>query len=126
MTTDQPQPGSELDERLAKAMGWKPIYGYRFGTWVSPKADEHRNEPLPYSTDTATAIATLEQLCKPVEEGGRGWDGFNISFSRERDGSNLYCVIIDPSSHTNTVTAVESTIAHAAALAMLAALEAEG
>ncbi len=120
MTTDQPRPGCELDEAIAKALGWKEIRdtkrGYRYGTWVSPEADVYREEPLPYSTDTATALAMLEQLCKPKEEGGRGWT-FQISHPGL---TTAYWVEL-----SCFYDGEASTLAHATALVILAALEAE-
>ncbi len=130
MTTNQPQPGSELDERLAKALGWERAPDGK--GWDDPEGVvnnmdvQYPNEygefcrVPPFSTDTATAMATLEQLCKPKKEGGRGWE-FDMEYRskykkvwlRTRGGITI--------GHRKSKT----SFAHAASLAMLAALEAE-
>ncbi len=128
MTTNQPQPGSELDERLAKALGWKTIWdtesGYRYSMWVSPKADKYREEPLSYSTDTATAMATLEQLCKPKKEGGRGW-GYILRRPKGTYEQPYNVRLSDEEGGFFDDIGSDISLAHAASLAMLAALEAE-
>ncbi len=116
MTIENLQPGSELDERLAKALGWKTIRdtesGYRYGMWVPPKADRYREEPLSYSTDDATALATLQQLWKE-----KGWNW--AMYSPDIEDSKFVVGIVHYSGES------EISLAHAASLAMLAALEAE-
>ena len=120
MTIDQPLPGPKLDEAIAKALGWKFTYetGATYGIWQSPDG-EFCNHPPPFSTDTATAMAALEQLNKPVEEGGRGWHYMIYSPDGSLDAPDYWVEII----HGHDGEA--PTLAHAAALAMLAALEAE-
>ncbi len=125
MTTIQPQPGPDLDAAIARAMGWKIRLEHApeldddcaYESWQSPDGSFHRSLP-PISTDTATAMATLQQLCKPVEEGGRGHRYF-IGSPRPTVPDDLYYVNISGKQ------AEAKTFAHTAALAMLAVLEAE-
>ncbi len=124
--TNQPQPGTKLDEAIAKALGWTEIipswnaslsdYDY----WKSPDGRKHSDPPA-YSTNTATAMATLEQLCKPAEEGGRGWNGWSACYDRYSDGKRIHSFSIGDQDDNCEAP----TLAHAIALAMLAALEAE-
>ena len=120
--TDQPQPCSELDESIARALGWKQIkrsdHTLPGDTWQSPGGFNYGGPP-PFSTNTATAMAALEQLCKPKEEGGRGWNGWSMCYDKYSDGEIIHSFGIGD--HDEEAP----TLAHAAALAMLAALEAE-
>ena len=117
--TDQPhnpQPGSGLDKAVAEALEWR--YSKLYG-WSDAEGQQTLKSLPPFSTNTATAMATLEQLCKLVEEGGRGW-----TFKLEYCDSGSKVEIYDRTSCIIT-TDFGGTLAHAAALAMLAALEAE-
>ena len=122
--TDNPQPGRELDEAIARALGWKIGLEHApeldedcaYESWQSPDGSFHGASPPCFSTDTATAMATLEQLCKPVEEGGRGWPYWISSPLRPGRAYGVRC-----NNHKTKAT----TLAHAVSLAMLAALEAE-
>ena len=111
---------------FAKALGWKFTYetGATYGIWQSPDGEFCNHQP-PFSTNTATAMAALEQLCKPVEEGGRGWcfsldspTPFNSEWT-----DTWYVEIETPGDLYPGKSKI--SLAHAAALAMLAALEAE-
>ena len=115
MTIDQPLPGPKLDEAIAKALGWKFTYetGATYGIWQSPDG-EFCNHPPPFSTDTATALATLEQLRKE-----KGWCFF--IYSPTTEFPNDYCVVLRYEVQSKSTI----SFAHAAALAMFAALEAE-
>ena len=122
MAANQPQPGRELDEAIARALGWKctPIYN----DWISLEGKIRNCLPF-FSTIDATALALLQQLCKPGEEGGRDFDGFTVWCSRDsRDNSIIYSVnlteyIRDYGGQSGI------SFAHATALAVLAAPEAE-
>ena len=108
-------------------MGWKedevrddgqiPHPGYPYGErfWRTPDGKTQENPP-PISTDDATAFATLEQLCKPVEEGGKDWPYWISSPLRPGRVYGVRC---------NNHKTKSTTFAHAAALAIKAALEAE-
>ena len=108
--TDKPLPGRKLDEAIAKLLGWR--YSKLYG-WLDAEGQQTLKPLTSISTDDATAIATLQQLCKPVEEGGRGWVVYIELW--------LSCTEVWIEGHE----AVQNTFAHAAVLAMLAALEAE-
>ncbi len=133
MTANQPQPGSDLDAAIAEALGWRlsiiayeMLYGDKCYYWCGPR-NEQQLSPPKYSTDTATAIATLEQLCKPVEEGGRGWAWKYESPNRKSFGTHDV-TISDRFRGVVRSYCSKDSLARAiaeATLAMLAALEAE-
>jgi len=119
MTTDQPQSGRELDKAIARRLGWEYIddtTSARWGAWENLVGDILQR-PDPFSTDDAAALALLQQLCKPVEEGGRGWSGYRLAYT-----DKMYWTEILPAQF---IYKSKISLAHAASLAILAALEAE-
>lgn len=126
--TNQLQPGRELDEAIARLLGWvksqdRRSFGgsslwLRVGTY--PICLPH------FSTNDAIAFATLQQLCKPVEEGGRGWGHSYHSPGVLGYGKN-HCLAIFNGKKNHCLSTVwsEVSFAHAAALAIHAALEVE-
>lgn len=115
MTTDL-QPGHELDKAIALRLGWKEItdpheLSFTACRWIDPSG-LRRVEKLPLiSTDTATAMATLEQLRK---EKGWLWE-IHSPGSCSTFWVGIHC----------DFDGYSDTLAHAAALAMKAVLEAE-
>ncbi len=115
--TEQLQPGPELDERIAMLLGWKRA-SLKNTNWISPQHNVCGYIPK-FSRHDPHAIIALQQLCKPVEEGGRDWEYMDC-YQNKVWGMEVFTL-------KNWYGPVESKIsfAHAASLAMLAALEAE-
>lgn len=117
MTTNQPQPGSDLDAAIAEMLG-KPTLSKRIG--FEDRVGMQLSVSLPYSIDTATAMATLEQLRKEKEW---YWAIYSpgAAYTLAGDKSDKFHVEVREVYEGKS----DISLAHAAALAILAALEAE-
>ncbi len=118
MTTN-PQSGPDLDEAIALALGCERLKDNGVPYFIYNGA-EYRH----VSEEDRFALGLLQQLCKPKEEGGRGWAGFRTWHNSHDDEFSNGVIIIDAAYNDYCGTSVVS-FAHAAALAIRPALEAE-
>jgi hypothetical protein len=116
------RPDSMLKEKIAKALGWEQLMDDT-GWWRDTSCKERL---LPnWSTNDALAIQLLQKLCKPVEDGGRGWSGYRIHYECYGDyGEHTVVILLSFEGDTVDMSSLES-LAHAISLAILAALEDE-
>lgn len=131
--TDQLQPGPELDAAIAKLLGWKKIVENHdsklslIGYWrIRGGSSLHLLSR--WSTDDVEAFELLQQLCRPKEDGGRGWiyvihspddtrDKHFIAIGYEERRGNCDC--------SRACVGYGISFARAASVAIHAALEAE-
>jgi hypothetical protein len=119
MTTDK-QSGPELNEAIAKALGWY-IGGYH-DCWFDNDTFICTRNNLPcWSTDDATAMDLLQTLCRE-----RGWE-FGWEYKKAiRPYEYLHSVKIYGVKGGGFASGVtRESLAHAISLVILAALEAE-
>lgn len=130
--SNQPQPGWELDEAIARLLGWK-VYSLDSSLWRD--GNGHYCGFIRWSTDDIEAFKLLQQLCRPKEDGGRGWLGYRSHYDcRDREPYGIEIATKDNTESEKWSHEVEEQTfeewsrqshAHAIALAILAALEAE-